>query len=462
MTLDIGTPSFMPATAPAMYPDVYTFAVSPRAEHPAAKSRNAMATATAMPLMSDTFLPVTVTDDYFSLEFPPSFSRQTSEELMNQILVTIPPSSSSNTSTEQEMMDISISHTAPAQAEFIPHGGHPMYPAPDAAFRTNDDIFAQNHNNNNLSSPYATLLHSTRVIHAGLNLSRHEFEQVQPSFGAENTCIQGSAYVATAPSNVCGYVSPHDVAAAALMFGTETCPRRSQDAKEGAFQEPGIKSRMSDQEHEQCMAIGQKKTTRVNGVPYGEIVGTHTFETRTRKAYTSSSNASLLSAKAARSKRKMVTDDEFMDSDDDEYIPGKSHENAAGKKRAKKIRKIVTDGPQTSPSLASDTSSTRSEKSKARLTVNTPKVAMKPSENMVPSKPTVAPQFKMAAFCPRDDNEIQYGEQQRQKRRGAHVKDRPEMQEAARRGQEHWARQVQELRKTWSKLKCQKANPGGF
>lgn len=43
--------------------------------------------------------------------------------------------------------------------------------------------------------------------------------------------------------------------------------------------------------------------------------------------------------------------------------------------------------------------------------------------------------------------------------RGAHVKGRPEMQETARRGQEHWARQVQELREKWREEQCNLADP---
>jgi hypothetical protein len=42
--------------------------------------------------------------------------------------------------------------------------------------------------------------------------------------------------------------------------------------------------------------------------------------------------------------------------------------------------------------------------------------------------------------------------------RGAHVKGRPEMQETARRGQEHWARQVQELREKWREERCWEAD----
>jgi len=42
--------------------------------------------------------------------------------------------------------------------------------------------------------------------------------------------------------------------------------------------------------------------------------------------------------------------------------------------------------------------------------------------------------------------------------RGAHVKGRPEMQETARRGQEHWAREVQELRERWREERCWEAD----
>lgn len=50
------------------------------------------------------------------------------------------------------------------------------------------------------------------------------------------------------------------------------------------------------------------------------------------------------------------------------------------------------------------------------------------------------------------------GSKQSNNNRGAHVRGRPEMQENARKGQEHWAKQVAEMRDQWEEVGC-KENP---
>jgi hypothetical protein len=65
---------------------------------------------------------------------------------------------------------------------------------------------------------------------------------------------------------------------------------------------------------------------------------------------------------------------------------------------------------------------------------------------------------KKAKKCSSSSHHSSGGGKYAHSNRGAHVKGRPEMQETARRGQEHWAREVQDLRELWSQVGCAQVN----